>query len=137
VEAVTRRLDLLRMEGLGFSPSEITKELSEKHACSRRTVQNDIHNRQKWQSKLMALENPQQILLKLQNREEQIYQKAGYKYLTSQNENIQLGALKLMWEINRHRSEILETPNGKMEITQTEPFIIKMWRPELADTKTK
>ena len=33
MDAVSRRLELLKLEGLGFSQSEIVKELSQKCAC--------------------------------------------------------------------------------------------------------
>jgi type I restriction enzyme R subunit len=44
VDAVSRRLELLKLEGLGFSRAEIVKELSVKCACSCRTVYNDFEN---------------------------------------------------------------------------------------------
>ena len=42
MDAVSRRLELLKLEGLGFSQAEIVKELSQKCACSRRTVYGDF-----------------------------------------------------------------------------------------------
>jgi hypothetical protein len=42
VDVVSRRLELLRLEGLAFSQVEIVKELSQKCACSKRTVYNDF-----------------------------------------------------------------------------------------------
>jgi hypothetical protein len=48
VDAVSRRLELLKLEGLGFSQAEIVKELSVKCACSRRTVYNDFESREDW-----------------------------------------------------------------------------------------
>ena len=44
MDAVFRRLELLKLEGLGFSQAEIVKELSMKCACSRRTVYNDFEH---------------------------------------------------------------------------------------------
>ena len=34
MEVVSRRLELLKLEGLGFSQAEVVKELSAKGACS-------------------------------------------------------------------------------------------------------
>ena len=42
MDVVSRRLELLKLEGLGFSQAEIVKGLSQKCACSRRTVYNDF-----------------------------------------------------------------------------------------------
>ena len=38
----SRRLELLKLEGLGFSQAEVVKELSVKCACSERTVYSDL-----------------------------------------------------------------------------------------------
>ena len=38
MDAASRRLELLKLEGLGFSQVEIVKELSVKCTCSKRTV---------------------------------------------------------------------------------------------------
>jgi hypothetical protein len=49
LDAVSRRLELLKLEGLGFSQVEIVKELSVKCACSKRAVYNDFETRMDWQ----------------------------------------------------------------------------------------
>jgi len=53
VDAVSRRLELLKLEGLGFSQAEIVKELSQKCACSKRTVCNDFGAQESWQRALI------------------------------------------------------------------------------------
>ena len=45
MDAVSRRLELLKLEGLGFSQAEIVKELSVKCACSERAVYGDFEGR--------------------------------------------------------------------------------------------
>ena len=42
MDAVSRRLELLKLEDLGFSQAEIVKELNQKCACSRRAVCGDF-----------------------------------------------------------------------------------------------
>ena len=54
-EAVSRRLELLKLEGLGFSQPEIVKELSQKFGCSGRTVYRDFECRDRWQPELHTL----------------------------------------------------------------------------------
>ena len=49
MDAVARRLELLKLEGLGFSQAEIVKELSQKCACSCRTVYRDFETLGSWQ----------------------------------------------------------------------------------------
>ena len=50
----SRRLELLKLEGLGFSRAEVVKELSVKCACSERTVYSDFETRESWQSSLQS-----------------------------------------------------------------------------------
>jgi integrase len=90
--AIERRLELLKLEGLGFSQPEIVKELSQKFACSERTVYRDFECRQQWQPELQHIENHSRILMKVVNRYEQIYRQASIKLLTGSAE-----AMRLEW----------------------------------------
>jgi transcriptional antiterminator len=73
LDAVARRLELLKLEGLGFSQAEIVKELSQKCACSGRTVYRDFETRESWQPVVQSVIDARKILLKVVNRYEQIY----------------------------------------------------------------
>jgi len=100
LDSVSRRLELLKLEGLGFSQAEIVKELSQKCACSRRTLYKDFENRESWQPILQSVLNPEGVLLKVVNRYEQIYRQASVRLLTASNELAQLGALNTMLKAN-------------------------------------
>ncbi len=100
MDAVFRRLELLKLEGLGFSQAEIVKELSQKAECSKRTVYADFESRAVWQPMLQSVIKPEEILLKVVNRYEQIYRQASMRLLTSSNELAQLGALNTMLKAN-------------------------------------
>ena len=104
--AVKRRLELLKLEGLGFSPPEIVTELSQKFECSGRTVYRDFESRGQWQPELQNARNHSQILMRTVNRYEQIYQEASVRLLTGTQELTQLGALNIMLKVN---SKIYET----------------------------
>ncbi len=106
VTAVKRRLELLKLEGLGFSQPEIVTELSQKHECSRRTVYRDFESRGQWQPDLQNIKNHGQILMRTVNRYEQIYREASVRLLTGTQELTQLGALNIMLKVN---SKIYET----------------------------
>jgi len=97
---VSRRLELLKLEGLGFSQTEVVKELSQKCACSRRTVYSDFENRMSWQPVLQSVVDHERVLLKVVNRYEQIYRQASVRLLTGSNELAQLGALNVMLKAN-------------------------------------
>jgi len=101
VVAVERRLELLKLEGLGFSRPEIVKELSKNFHCSERTVYHDFEGRERWQPELQHVENHARILMKIVNRYEQIYRQASIKLLTGAQEVTQLGALNVMLKANR------------------------------------
>ena len=104
--AVRRRLELLKLEGLGFSPPEIVTELSQKYRCSGRTVYRDFESRGQWQPELLNVKNHSQILMRTVNRYEQIYREASVRLLTGTQELTQLGALNIMLKVN---SKIYET----------------------------
>ena len=100
VKAVERRLELLKLEGLGFSQPEIVTQLSQKHQCSGRTVYRDFERRDRWQPELQSLKNHSEILMRTVNRYEQIYRQASIRLLTGTQEATQLGALNIMLRAN-------------------------------------
>jgi hypothetical protein len=100
VDSVSRRLELLKLEGLGFSQAEIVKELSVKCACSCRTVYNDFETRESWQPIVQSVIDARAVLLKAINRYEQIYRQASVRLLTFAEEASQLGALNTMLKAN-------------------------------------
>jgi hypothetical protein len=106
VDVVARRLELLKLEGLGFSQAEVVKELSQKLGCSERTVYYDFESRADWQPIIQSAANSETILLKVVNRYEQIYRQASIRLLTGSNELAQLGALNTMLKAN---SALFET----------------------------
>ena len=95
-----RRSEMLRLEGLGFSQAVIVKELSQKVGCSKNTIYNDFETRTSWQLILQGMKKPDDVLLKVTNRNEQIYRQASILCLTSQNQCVKIAALKIMLEVN-------------------------------------
>jgi hypothetical protein len=73
MDVVSRRLELLKLEGLGLSQAEIVKQLCKNHGCAERTVYNDFETRESWQPMLQGVIAPQDLVLKIINRQEQIY----------------------------------------------------------------
>jgi len=100
VDAVARRLELLKLEGLGFSRAEVVKELSQKIGCSGRTVYRDFEGRMDWQPVLQGDVKPEEVLLKVVNRYEQIYRQASMRLLTTSNEFARVAALNVMLKAN-------------------------------------
>jgi len=101
---------LLKLEGLGFSEVEIVKELSQKNACSERTIYNDFESRATWQPILQGGIEPNEVLLKVVNRYEQIYRQASMRFLTASNELAKLGALNIMLKANSLLNETAVLP---------------------------
>ena len=95
-----RRVELLRMEGSGFSTNEIVNYLSEKYHVCERQVYYDYERRKTWQTLIQQLADPDKFLLKIINRYEQIYQKASLLQLQADNDNAKIGALRTMLEAN-------------------------------------
>jgi hypothetical protein len=93
---VERRTELLKMEGLGFSESEIVTELSQKYHVDPRSIYRDFESRTRWQLSPDAHAH----YLKAFNRLEQIFRKAAAIYLTNNNNaNAQIGAIRVMADI--------------------------------------
>jgi len=110
LDAVSRRLELLKLEGLGFSQAEIVKELSQKLGCSGRTLYKDFENRAVWQPSLLGVLDNQRVLSKVINKYEQIYRQASVRLLTFTQEASQLGALNVMLKANTMLCETVVLP---------------------------
>ena len=110
MNSVARRLELLKLEGLGFSQAEIVKELSQKATCSERTVYNDFECRVTWQPILQSVVKPDEVLLKVLNRYEQIYRQASLRFLSSSNELARIAALNIMLKANSLMCENVVLP---------------------------
>jgi hypothetical protein len=110
LEVVNRRLELLKLEGLGLSQAEIVKQVSKKMACSERTIYSDFECRQTWQPLLQGTTTPAEVLLKVINRYEEIYRQASRRMFSSSNELAQLGALNIMLKANFLMSQTAALP---------------------------
>ena len=100
MDKVARRLELLKLEGLGFSQAEIVNELSLKLTCSKRVLYKDFESRKFWQPVLQSVVRPDGVLLKVMNRYEQIYRQASMRFLSSSNELARMAALNIMLKAN-------------------------------------
>jgi hypothetical protein len=120
LDVVSRRLELLKLEGLGFSQAEIVKELSQKCTCSRRTLYNDFESRESWQPIVQSVIDARRVLLKVVNRYEQIYRQASIRLLTGSNELAQLGALNTMLKANAALFETAVLPEvlGRLKMLE-------------------
>ena len=120
MDAVARRLELLKLEGLGFSQAEIVNELSQKSSCTKRAVYKDFETRESWQPILQSVVEPNAVLLKVVNRYEQIYRQASMRLLTSSNELAQLGALNAMLKANSLLFETAVLPEviGRLKVLE-------------------
>jgi hypothetical protein len=120
LEAVSRRLELLKLEGLGLTQLEIVKQLSLKMACSERSVYNDFECRSSWQPFLQGISKPEDVLLKIANRYEEIYRQASKRMLTSQNALVQIAALNTMLKANSLMFETAVLPElmGKLKMLE-------------------
>ena len=96
------------------------KELSKKYHVSSRTVQYDFKRRAQWQPQLQQIKDNRDLLLKVENHLQQIYRRASVKFTTSQNESVQLGALKLMLECTLHLGDVALLTDIEARLQQLE-----------------
>jgi hypothetical protein len=110
LDKVDRRLELLKLEGLGFSQAEVVNELSQKLSCSKRVLYKDFETRTCWQSSLQGAINSESILMKVLNRYEHIYRQASLQFLSSSNELARMAALNIMLKTNTAIAETAVLP---------------------------
>jgi hypothetical protein len=120
MNVVERRLELLKLEGLGLTQIEIVKQISQKASCAERTVYNDFETRTSWQPILQSVTKPEEVLLKITNRYEQIYRQASLRVLSSSNPLAQLAALNTMTKVNSLMFETLVLPDllGRLRVLE-------------------
>jgi hypothetical protein len=120
MDVIARRLELLKLEGLGLTQPEIVKQLSQKAPCAQRTIYNDFETRATWQPILQNITNPEDVLFKITNRYEQIYRQTSLRILSSPNPLVQLGALNTMAKVNSLMFETLVLPDllGRLRVLE-------------------
>jgi hypothetical protein len=111
MDVVSRRLELLKLEGLGLSQAEIVKQLCKNYGCAERTVYNDFETRTSWQPILQGVNKPEGLVLKTMNRHEQIYRQGSMLFRSSPNQLVQLGALNVMLKANSLMFEAAVLPS--------------------------
>lgn len=126
-----RRLEILKAEAMGFSQGEAVKTISDKYDLPKSVLWYDYRTKPKWQTHIQGID-AENLRLTIHNRYEYCYKEASFLLLTTQNESVKLGALARMTDILNGHSQLLGS-SKRTEGSQTEPFIIKMWRPDNAD----
>ena len=110
MDKVAWRVELLKLEGLGFSQAEVVNELSQKLSCSKRVLYKDFESREVWQPTLQSVLEPKAVLFKVINRYEQIYRQASLRFLSSSNELARMAALNIMLKTNSLMCETAVLP---------------------------
>jgi len=101
-----RRLELLKLEGMGFSRPEIVKELSMKYHCTERAVYYDFETRNKWQRF-----DDEEAVLRILNRFEYLYRTASFNLMSAERGNIKVAWVRVMLEVNKQLAEKFVIPN--------------------------
>lgn len=125
MDAIKRRLELLKLEGLGCNQVNIVNQLSQKYHCTQRTIYNDFETRERWQPSLQGATKTEHILLKVRNRFEEIFSQAAKRAMSSTDPYIQLSALNLMIKANSHLSDSAIAPEILHRISALEDKIGK------------
>ena len=107
---VERRLELLKMEGLGFNQAEIVKHLSTKYQVSERQVYYDFQRRERWQPSFQQFQENENAIMRVINRYEHVYREAAFLKLNTSHDNVKLGTLRVMLEANKQLAETVVVP---------------------------
>lgn len=124
-KTLERRLELLKLEGVGFSQAEIVKELAAKFQCSRRMVYVDFTDKPKWQPQLQLLKTS---FLTILNRHEQIYRKAAFQYLAGKDDRAKMNALSIMRAVNQDYFGMLQSTGYIQRVSEKVDMNIELSR---------
>jgi hypothetical protein len=105
-QVVERRLDFLKLEGLGLSLVEIVKQLSEKYHKTERSIYYDAETRKTWQPLFTQLFDLDKARLIVVNRYERIYREAAFMLIQG-NVEAKPAALKVMLDATRSMVSLL------------------------------
>jgi len=103
---VERRLEFLKMEGLGFSLCEIVKFLSKKYRKTERSIYYDAETRKTWQPLFSQLYDLDKARLVVMNRYDTIYREASFMFKQGDPRH-KPQALKIMLDTTKSASELL------------------------------
>ncbi len=101
-----RRLQVLKLEGLGFTRPEIVKEITLKYTCSPRTVYHDFETRETWQPY-----TTKEAALTILNRFNQIYRHAAFQRLQAEGDSNRIGWTKVMLDANKALAHYFVIPS--------------------------
>jgi hypothetical protein len=100
------KLDLLQMEGQGFTRTEIVSYLADKHKVSKKLGYYYFKTRARWQPELLGLEDAKDSYHQTLNRLEYIYRRFSLLSANAPEFSNRVGALKGMLEVLRTKAEI-------------------------------
>jgi hypothetical protein len=103
---VERRLEFLKMEGLGFSLCEIVKHLSKKYRKTERSIYYDAETRGTWQPLFSQLYDLDKARLIVMNRYDTIYREASFMFKQGEPRN-KPQSLKIMLDATKNTVELL------------------------------
>lgn len=112
-QVIERRLDFLKLEGLGLSLVEIVKQLSEKYHKTERQIYYDAANRKTWQPLFTQLFDLDKARLIVANRYERIYREAAFMLISCSAES-KPAALKVMLDATRSMVSLLGLESAQL-----------------------
>ena len=134
MNASLRRIDLLKLEGDGFSKPEIVKQLVSEYNVTKQMVYYDFRQRSKWQPALIDFDG-KQLILKIKNRYEQIYRKAAYILLIAKSNSEKLAALRTMLDATKALYDATPSKEYDKQLKDIKhrwdqsKIVVKMWQP--------
>ena len=102
----TRRSELLKLEGMGFSRPEIVKELSSKYRCSERAVYYDFETRHRWQPY-----GGEEAVWTILNRFEYLYRTASLNMMSAAHGNIKVAWARIMLDVTKQVADKFVIPD--------------------------
>lgn len=96
-----RRRKLLRLRGKGYSLEDSVNELSIEYGVTRECIWKDWRNRRKWMPQVLEISDREAFFYDVISDHKEIARLVIHEFLTADNSNARIAALKLRRTINR------------------------------------
>jgi hypothetical protein len=115
-----RRTEMLMLSGKGVILGEVVKDLATKYDVSRTALYIDWAKRNKWIPTILELNDPEKVFYDIMVAHKEIYRMGVREYLTADNSNARIGALRLLRDLNRDFYEMSVTPHIMKRLEELE-----------------
>jgi hypothetical protein len=111
---------MVKQQVLGISLQHTVEQLSHEYHVTKSALYKDWKQRSHWQEVILGIQDKYQFFLDLLSTHKEIYQFAVKEYLTGDNSNARIGALRLLRDLNLDLEKMVVTKDLIRRVEQLE-----------------